>query len=249
MKYKRVLVIGDIHGHFSKFMSLYNKLKVTAEDLLIFLGDYIDRGNENRKMLEWIMRESEKENVIALRGNHEQMLLECFRNQDLMWIYNGGKETFNELRKWSDENEGIIKDVFKFINRLPLCHMLKIKGQEYFFCHAGVDPKKTLKEQTEEELLWIREKFFTEYNGDTIIVVGHTPLMLLRDEIEIAEFFSEFSSVKSIWRSDEEVYRIKNTKPQWRRNGKVLMLDTGSYMPNGYISCVNLLNGDIWQSD
>ena len=42
--YKRVLAIGDIHGHYSEFISLYNKLEVTDNDLVILLGDLIQGG-------------------------------------------------------------------------------------------------------------------------------------------------------------------------------------------------------------
>ena len=91
----RILAIGDIHGNFTKFMSMYNKIGVTDRDIVIFLGDYIDRGTENKAMLEWIMEESKKENIIALRGNHEQMLLNFAYGIDKyrMWLSNGGKTT------------------------------------------------------------------------------------------------------------------------------------------------------------
>ena len=72
--YKRILAVGDIHGCFEKLISLWKKISVTPEDLVIFLGDYVDRGRENVKVLKWIMTESKKKNVVALCGNHEDML-------------------------------------------------------------------------------------------------------------------------------------------------------------------------------
>ena len=260
----RILAIGDIHGNFTKFMSMYNKIEVTDRDIVIFLGDYIDRGSENKAMLEWIMEESKKENIIALRGNHEQMLLNFAYGIDeyKMWLLNGGKSTFEEIKKWREVDKGIDDKIINFMESLKLSYRMNINGrQEYFFCHAGVDPEKSLEEQTEEDLLWIREKFFTKYHKDTVIVVGHTPLMFLKSEDEIYQDWNDEDknyeyrpshnpiNRKSIWRNEREALQFENIKPQWRCNGKVLMMDTGSFMPNGFISAIDLLSGELYQSD
>ena len=238
--YKRILVIGDIHGHYKKFLSLYNQLSVTDEDLIIFLGDYIDRGPEGESIyvLEWIMREFNKDNVIALRGNHEQMMLDFFNNGDLNWLFNGGNKTGEDIKSKMKDDPNIMARVMKFADVLPLHYRMTINGKDYFFCHAGVKPGVPLEEQKQESLLWIRDEFINNYNGDTIIVVGHTPLVLLKPEGSL-----------EMWRRDyQDILSIKNVKPQWRRNGKILMMDTGSYFINGCISCMDLKSGKIWQS-
>ena len=75
MQYRRVLAIGDMHGNFNRLLNLIHKVDFDPErDFLILLGDYIDRGDENMRCLRWAMEMSEKKNVIALRGNHEQMM-------------------------------------------------------------------------------------------------------------------------------------------------------------------------------
>ena len=76
MTYRRILAIGDIHGKFSKLLSLIHKIEFDErQDYLILLGDYIDRGEDNMRCFRWAMEMSEKPNVVALRGNHEQMML------------------------------------------------------------------------------------------------------------------------------------------------------------------------------
>ncbi len=80
--YKRILVIGDIHGEWDKFQSLYEKIGFTPpDDLLIFLGDYIDRGPKPLQVLDWMMAHEEEANIIMLRGNHEQMMLDPTQSQ------------------------------------------------------------------------------------------------------------------------------------------------------------------------
>ena len=239
VNYKRVLVIGDIHGHYTKFKSLYSKLNVTDDDLVIFLGDYIDRGPENLLMIRWIMRESQNDNIIALRGNHEQMMIDCIRNGDINWIFNGGNETAKEIKSKIKEHPNLMKEIVEFAESLPLYYRKTINGQDYFFCHAGVDPKVPLEEQTSMSLLWIREGFFKHYDGDAIIVVGHTPLLLLNPEGSLETWCKDYQKVAS----------IEKVKPQWRRNKKILLMDTGSYFPNGCISCMDMISGKLWQSD
>ena len=137
--YERVLVIGDIHGHFKRFMSLYKKLNVTDNDLLIFLGDFIDRGAEGEviQMIEWIMSQTQKENVIALRGNHEQMMIDFFDNGDINWLFNGGKETSVDIKvRMEATDKSLLLKILDFAKNLPLYYRMTIKGQDYFFCHA-----------------------------------------------------------------------------------------------------------------
>ena len=237
--YKRILVIGDIHGHYTRFKSLYNKLNVDDNDLVIFLGDYIDRGSENLLMIRWIMRESQNENIIALRGNHEQMMINCIREGDINWIFNGGNETAKEIKSKIKDHPNLMTEIVEFAESLPLFYRRQINGQDYFFCHAGVDPKIPLEEQTDKSLLWIRDEFFNHYDGKSVIVVGHTPLLLLNPEGSLETWCKDYQKVAS----------IQNVKPQWRRNKKILLMDTGSYFPNGCISCMDIISGKLWQSD
>ena len=269
--YERILVIGDSHGEFNRLMSLYKKLNVTDRDFLIFLGDYVDRGKYNVKVLKWIMRESQKPNVVALCGNHEDMLI-----TDIVagYVTTNAMGTLREiaLQKMKEPN---FEDVLlKFLKSLPLSFEMEIKGKKYFFCHAGVDSDFPLDEQNPVDLLWIREKFWALYDGDAIIVAGHTPLMMLKSDEEIQKVLADLqsrpeNSDKPLSQIVEEMVdycdeqRINSScfadeftamtttecKPQWRRGGKILMMDTGSFFPNGHISCVDLLSNTVWQSD
>lgn len=226
VEYKRVLAFGDIHGHFSKFMTLYKKVGVTPEDFSIYLGDYVDRGSENVKALGWIMREAKKKNVVALKGNHEQMMLDGIMHNDINWFFNGGLKTLGELRVEARSNPNFITEAIEFIKNRPLYHRMTIDGREYIFCHAGVnayedhDPK--VEEQSEMQLLWTREDFYNHYEGSATYVVGHTPVQYL---------------------GVEPPYPLKV------EGRNIWMIDTGSYFEDGKISCLDVRSGRIWQSD
>ena len=222
MTYRRILAIGDIHGHFEKFHSAYAKMHFEpADDLLVFLGDYIDRGPSVRRTLEFVMKLAVEKNVVLLRGNHEQMMLDYFFGGATgeSWLINGGKETMAELLAWEKESPGAVARVLAFLRGLPLSHSIEQDGQRYFFAHAGVRPGIALEKQRAEDLLWIREEFYRHYAGDAIVVAGHTPTLFL----------------------DAKAKRLFINK-------RIILVDTGSYFPDGHISIVDVLSRRFWQN-
>jgi len=98
---KRLFAIGDIHGCFDLLKELVeNKIQLQKDDKLILLGDYIDRGDKSKEVVDFIIELSENGyDIIPLMGNHEAMLLDAFENEkDISkWIQNGGNETFRQL--------------------------------------------------------------------------------------------------------------------------------------------------------
>lgn len=141
-RFKRVLAIGDIHGNFSRFASLWKKIHVTDDDFVFFLGDYVDRGERIEETVRWILSKAEEKNIVFLRGNHEQMFIDFFSIGDNLEEYrqvllvNGGYETLNALRNCPD----VIQSFLQFAKAMSTYCPIKIGGREYFLCHAGVDP-------------------------------------------------------------------------------------------------------------
>ena len=218
-KYERILVIGDIHGNFDRLLSVYRKAKWRPqEDLLILLGDYVDRGPESGRSLRWAMEMSEKENTVVLRGNHEQMMLAYYllEGDADIWLPNGGDKT--------KRDPDALKKALKFIAARPLYHCLRHSGRDYMFVHAGINPWRSFAEQTSEHFLWIREEFYRNYTGRVQIVAGHTPTQYL-----FGAFGAEVAPV--------------------RLDNNIILMDTGSFLPRGRISCMDVLSGRFWQSD
>ena len=185
--YKRIISIGDIHGHYDKAVELWEKIRFNdGEDLLIFHGDYIDRGAESVRTLQFVKSLVEShENIIALKGNHEdfmQNFFEIYSIEDADWwnLYdlwldprNGGDVTLKQLSKL-DRRE--FYKLLRFVRQLPLY----LELGDYFFVHAGVHPRKeNPAEQTERDFLWIRDKFLKYYRGKQTVVAGHTPVQYL----------------------------------------------------------------------
>lgn len=223
--YERIIAIGDVHGEFTKLMSLWNKLLVTEFDKVIFTGDLIDRGHEVAETLKWILEQSKKPNVVFLRGNHEQMMLDTFqkRMNKLKWFFNGGRTTIQGLSKLKSEDETFIERIFEFAEKLPLYHTMTIGGREYIFVHAGIDSKVPLNLQKKNFMLWAREEFFDSYNGEAVVISGHSPV----------QSFKKFGVAD-------------NPRPIKLHGKNIILTDTGSFIRGGKISAVDLLSGRYW---
>jgi len=271
--YHHVWVIGDLHGCFDQFMTLWSKLNVTDNDLCVFLGDYIDRSDKVGEMITWIMEQSKKKNFVFIAGNHEKMMLDAFHedrelmdqifsgektqltNRDVeeheaaaVWICNGGYKTVNALLKLQRKNKFIVDEVLDFIRELPLIHTIEIDGRKYLFIHAGIRPGIELEEQAIIDLLWIRKDFFHRsrgYNGKDVIIVGHTPTQRLswRDKDRAVLMTVEDTFLVGHMKPRE---RFDNNKPFKIPNRNILMLDTGSWRSS--ISAVDIISGRYFQS-
>lgn len=181
----RLIAIGDIHGEIEKLNSLLDKLNLQTGDKVIFLGDYIDRGLNSKQVIERILDLSKKIECVFLKGNHEDMLLKTKITQSKddieHWLLSGGISTYDNYGDYP----AIFNTHEKFLDSLKLYHI----EQNYMFVHAGINPKKELSEQTEDDLLWIREEFLdNSHNLPYKIIFGHTPFiepLILNDKIGI----------------------------------------------------------------
>lgn len=169
----RLITIGDIHGRLSKLTGLFAKINLQADDRLVFLGDYVDRGPDSFDVVELIIRlKQDYPNTVTLRGNHEDLIVSFFmgnmsQNARELWQkMDGGDQTLASYRR----HGSYLKDHRDFYEALPFFW----ETEQYFFCHAGVRPGVPLDKQKASDLLEIREPFLSsKENFGKIIVHGH----------------------------------------------------------------------------
>ena len=133
-KIDRLLVIGDIHGKWDRFWNLYQKVGFNPEhDLMVFLGDYLDRGDNPVPVMDWVLEHFGSKNMIFLRGNHEQMFYEALRGErqkdglvefriespKYLWRDNGGKETYRAMEA-AGRLEELTEAWLQLIEKMPL---------------------------------------------------------------------------------------------------------------------------------
>ncbi len=204
----KIFAIGDIHGCYFALKTLLEKLPIEwGRDYLVFLGDYIDRGPNSRKVLELLieLKKIYPEKVVPLKGNHEWLFERYLLGEDIeIFLYNGGYET---LKNYLEEGGlKIPSEHITFIKELPL--FLEIGP--YFFVHAGINPKKSLNQQEEEDLLWIRQSFyFYEGKFSKKIIFGHTPfpeVLILEDRIGLDTGCVYGGKLSAVELPEEKIY-------------------------------------------
>jgi len=182
---ERIYVIGDLHGCVKEpeilLKHLEEKEDVTDNDLVVFLGDYIDRGADSKAVIELMLGFKQKyPKSRFLKGNHEDMLLDFLGfggNLGHAFLYNGGLETIQSygISVFAPPDEmvsALPPQHFKF-----MCELESIIEVGKFICvHAGLNPLRDLKAQNDGDVLWIREDFIQNVHSfKKTVVFGHTP--------------------------------------------------------------------------
>jgi serine/threonine protein phosphatase 1 len=190
-----VYAIGDIHGRYDLLKDLlgqiardYAERADGRKPLVVFCGDYVDRGPDSARVMEavdWVRRRRDIE-VRLLKGNHEQAML-AFLDDPVLgwrWLDYGGNAALTSygVTLPTAEDADLRRARRDLMRRIPSSHLhllrhleLVVTAGDYAFVHAGIDPRRALKRQTEEDLLWIRAPFLeAEQRFEKHIVHGHT---------------------------------------------------------------------------
>jgi serine/threonine protein phosphatase 1 len=195
-----VYAVGDVHGRMDLLVPLLETIKhdieadslAAARPMIVFLGDYIDRGPSSRAVVDCILDLQQDSNleVRALKGNHEQALLLFLQDAQFgpTWMTHGGTTTLSSYGI-SPPNPRATIDEFEsareaFVEALGTRHLRFFRNLElyliqdrYAFVHAGIRWNVPLEQQAEQDLLWIRREFLdTEKTSEHVIVHGHTPV-------------------------------------------------------------------------
>jgi len=188
-------VIGDIHGRNDLLLSVIER--ITTQEIvpdylkrhIVFLGDYVDRGNKSKEVLQTLVDLDLPDfNIVTLDGNHEASMRGFLEDpvKGKRWLHYGGDATLRsygiDISLESITVADVVAKSAELEAALPSKHKNFLYGLtgyyslgDFYFVHAGVNPKKTLEEQTERDLLWIRSEFLAnEGLYEKVIVHGHS---------------------------------------------------------------------------
>lgn len=191
----RTLAIGDIHGGWSHLIKLLGFVNYKAgNDRLIFLGDYVDRGDNSKEVLDLLIDLKQKDvNTICLMGNHEDLMLsnilENGRHSRSLWFSNGCDATLKSFGLTLFGNLNTIE--LKYINFLQSLKQIYIDEElKMVFVHGGIDPRRPVYDQDLLNIyrgpMWIRMDFFN--NPDPApgykVIFGHTPTYNIQRDLD-----------------------------------------------------------------
>jgi len=191
-----IYAVGDVHGRYDLLKALLGQViedwKARAparRPLLIFCGDYVDRGPQSAEAVEaliWLQRRGDIQPCF-LKGNHEHALMRFFDHplDSAGWLRFGGAETLESYgvrAPQPDDPADCLRARDALLQRMPSSHLrflerleLMLVVGDYAFVHAGVQPGTDLRGQREEDLLWIRQDFLDDDGPfEKVIVHGHS---------------------------------------------------------------------------
>ena len=190
----RIYAVGDIHGRADLLSDMIDRIeddqqrRPAGHVVEIYLGDYIDRGNDSRTVIDILCRRMVQRSAICLRGNHEVMLEDFLEDGDVLhdWTHNGGLQTLASYGV-SLSHSALrmpVQAQRALMDALPRTHALFFECLKdyhqcggYLFVHAGIRPGVPLAAQVQDDLVWIRDEFLQSTADHGYMVVhGHTPV-------------------------------------------------------------------------
>ncbi|MBX3044790.1 MAG: serine/threonine protein phosphatase [Candidatus Kapabacteria bacterium] len=173
----KLYIIGDVHGCSQTLRGLISTFdELVADDKIIFIGDLIDRGPDSMSVLDQILELKDKGiEVIIIRGNHEQMMLDSINNSKSMklWFRNGGLATLDSFGVY---HPGFIEDKY-----LEIIYNSKYyyETEKFVIVHAGMNFNIENPFNDKAKMLAVRiESCDIEKIGNRRLIVGHTPYPL-----------------------------------------------------------------------
>lgn len=227
----RTLVIGDIHGGFKGVQQALERAKINPEDELIFLGDYVDGWSENAETVSFLIKLSQVNKCIFIRGNHDDLCYKWLTNNEkpIEWVVHGGQSSIDS---YENVNRQEIESHKNFFENLLSYH---IDQKNRLFIHAGFQNLRGPQyEHYDTAAYWDRTLWEMALAIDKSLHQKHS---LYPERLKI---------FKEIYIGHTPVTRIGKTTPH--NAATVWNIDTGAAF-KGPVSVLDVDTKEFWQSD
>lgn len=204
--------IGDIHGCLKALETLIDCVEPSDDDVLVTLGDYVDRGPDAYGVIEYLIALHRRFQLVALRGNHEEMMLNAQYDMVAyeLWMCLGGSAS---VQSYPEQLPSNIPDThWEFLSQT--CKDWH-ETESHLFVHAHADPDLKMSKQDMKTLHWLGLKAARPHQSGKTIICGHTP--------------------------QESGYPFDL--------GHTVCIDTGAYQERGWLTCLDVDTGHLWQAN
>ncbi len=227
----RTLVIGDIHSGLKALKQLITRAKITTEDQLIFLGDYVDGWSDAAPTISFLIALKKTHNCIFIKGNHDDLCLEWLtsKKENQIWLKHGGSATKFSYRTINTQERSNHIAFFKTLKNYHL------DTQNRLFIHAGYTHMEGVK----------REHFKKMYYWDRTLWELALAVDPALKETDI-HFPKRLTCYSEIYIGHTPVTRIEQIIPVNAAN--VWNIDTGAAF-KGPLSAIDIDTKEVWQSD
>ena len=171
----RTFAIGDIHGCHGALTVLLDSIKPAQDDTLIFLGDYVNRGDDSKGVLDTLMNLPTMCQTVFIMGNHELIMLDGLKYKDdfEFWLRVGGDKTLRSFGLLPIRSEcmhlpfayvGFLRETINYY-----------ETQDFIFCHASIYDHLPMNEQNDYALRWRKlEHSHPAHQSGKTVICGHT---------------------------------------------------------------------------
>lgn len=226
-----IYAIGDIHGRLDLLRQVEQAIiedasRLPGHKLIITLGDYIDRGPSSAQVISHLMAPPPADfERISLTGNHEMMMLDYIDGRLSFedWIPMGADATLRSYGLDLQQLPMIFPSASKldaFIRQsVPKAHIdflrsipILLDTPDVLFVHAGIDPAQPIAKQADEDLVFIRHRFFeSTLPLPKLVVHGHTPVEQAdvreaRLNLDTGAYRSNRLTVARFWRGQVNLF-------------------------------------------
>lgn len=224
-------VIGDIHGGLKALKQVLIRAGITTDDVLIFLGDYVDGWSETPAVIDFLLQLASTHTCIFMQGNHEEMLLKWLRKEDddELWRFHGGEVTVQAYRDIPEES---VKRHIDFLEQLREYY---VDDHNRLFVHAGFTHLKGVSFEYFRGMFWWDRTLW-----ETAMAVDGN-----LDENNI-RYPQRLKLYREIFVGHTPVIRFGASTPLNFAN--VWNVDTGAAF-TGKLSILNVGTKEYWQSD
>lgn len=227
----RKLVIGDIHSGIKAMDQLMQRAKITAEDLLIFLGDYVDGWSEAVETVDYLIQLNKTHNCIFIRGNHDELCKDWLANDidNPTWLAHGGEATRQSYLKADKEKWD------KHISFYDGLQNYFLDEDKRLFVHAGFTNLKGVEhEYFHQYFYWDRTLWELAKTVGSRLKIGD------------ADFPQRLSNYSEIFIGHTPISKMGLATPKNYAN--VWNIDTGAAY-KGPLSIMDIDTKQVWQSD
>lgn len=161
--------IGDLHGEVRLLCQLLEAVAPTPRDQLIFLGDYLDRGEDSVALIAYLLELNERLDCVWLRGNHDEVWLEQWTGERFEHcpVIPGARAVWEQCQGAPPA----------FIGHFLQQTRLSYEDGYAWYAHAGAQPGVPFWETPEHVYVWGMQGFLTtSYDWGKPVVFGHTEL-------------------------------------------------------------------------
>lgn len=202
-RFQEVVVIGDVHGCFDELKDLLQLVHGNDDDaakvLKVFVGDLVNKGPQNRQVIDFMLDPKNSDSCISVRGNHDDLVIDQVLN-----VIRKDPQSLRPKNKWMEE---VREEELRFLMDLP--YSITIPSLNALVVHAGLIPGVAVQDMSPRDLVSMRN--VVEENGRLKATRSH----------------EEGKAWAKSWHGPQHVYFGHDAKRLLQRETHATGLDTG----------------------